>query len=299
MNGVVFQKSKAGTPQGGVISPLLANIALHGMGCGIKEALKMELFNYKKQIYGRASHMHSQHSITTIRYADDFVVIHESREIIEKAKSYIESWLKQIGLTLNEKKTEIVHTLKSIDGCNVGFKFLGFWVRQYYNRSVKRDYVTLIKPSKEGQKRHQKYIGEWIRKMRVETQETVIKKLNPIIRGWANYYRHQVSRKAFETADNHMFWQLWRWACWRHHNLGAKRIKRKYFREYKDSNWKFLTHDGVRLWLHGETHIVRHMKIHGTRTPFDGNLSYWNKRKSNKATNANNFGKSTIQRRCA
>ena len=130
------------------------------MEYGLKEKLKMDLFNYKKQIYGKAAHMHSQNSITIVRYADDFVVIHESREIVEKAKSYIEIWLKQIGLKLNGEKTKIVHTLKPTDGCEVGFKFLGFWIRQYYNRSIKRGYVTLIKPSNESQKKHRKFISD-------------------------------------------------------------------------------------------------------------------------------------------
>ena len=84
MEGIVFQKSLAGTPQGGVISPLLANIALHGLEYETKATLKMDLFNYKKQILGKAAHMHSKNSIAIIRYADDFVVIHESKEIIEK-----------------------------------------------------------------------------------------------------------------------------------------------------------------------------------------------------------------------
>lgn len=200
MEGIVFQKSRAGTPQGGVISPLLANIALHGLEYGTKAALKMDLFNYKKQVYGKASYMHSQHSI--IRYADDFVVIHENKELIEKARVHIEQWLSHIGLKLNEKKTKITHTLKSSDKGCVGFNFLGFHVRQYYNRSIKRGYVTLIKPTKEGQKRHREIIGERINKLKAETQEVVIRSLNPIVRGWANYYRHQVSSKAFEDADN-------------------------------------------------------------------------------------------------
>jgi RNA-directed DNA polymerase len=279
MEGTIFLKSKAGTPQGGVISPLLANIALHGLEYGTKEALKMDLFNYKKRIRGKASYKLSQNSITIIRFADDFVILHESREIIEKAKKHIVNWLKQIGLNLNEKKTKIVHTLKSTDGCEVGFNFLGFWIRQYYNRSIKRGYVTLIKPSLESQKKHRKLISEKINKLKAATQERVISTLNSLIRGWANYYRHQVARKAFETADNYMFIKLWKWARWRHPNLGLKRIKRKYFRQFQNSNWRFSTHDGKVLISHGDIHIIRHMKIHGTRTPYDGDSNYWNKRK--------------------
>ena len=124
------------------------------------------------------------------------------KEIIEKAKLHIEQWLEQIGLKLNEKKTKIVHTLKPFGENGIGFNFLGFHVRQYYNRSTKRGYVTMIKPTKEGQKRHRQIISEKISRLKSETQEVVIKVLNPIVRGWANYYKHQVSRKAFENADN-------------------------------------------------------------------------------------------------
>lgn len=278
MEGIVFHRSLAGTPQGGVISPLLANIALHGLEYDTKAALKMDLFNYKKRILGKAAHMYSQRSISIIRYADDFVVIHESKEIIEKAKAHIEQWLEQIGLKLNEKKTKIVHTLKPFSENDIGFNFLGFHVRQYYNRSIKRGYVTMIKPTKEGQKRHRQIIRERISRLKSETQEVVIKVLNPIVQGWANYYKHQVSRKAFENADNYMFSRLWKWARWRHPNLGLRRIKRKYFRKYRNSKWRFSTHEGLILRLHGDTHIIRHKKIHGTRSPFDRDNKYWVKR---------------------
>ncbi|GHT96088.1 hypothetical protein FACS1894122_14140 [Alphaproteobacteria bacterium] len=241
LEGEIFQKSRAGTPQGGVISPLLANIVLHGLECETKKALKTDLFNYMKETRGKASHMQSQGNIAIIRYADDFVVIHESLELIEKAKEFVQQWLKQIGLKLSETKTRITHTLKPIDGCAVGFKFLGFWIRQYYVKCCKRGYITLIKPSPDGQKRHREIIRERINKLKAATQETVIKTLNPVIRGWANYYKSQVARKAFESADNYMFGRLWKWARWRHPHKGLKWIKRKYFRQHKNAKWRFLT----------------------------------------------------------
>jgi RNA-directed DNA polymerase len=136
MEDEVFYKSKAGTPQGGVISPLLANVALDGLEYDMKQALKVDLFNYMKKKQKVACTRDAQKSISIIRYADDFVVIHEKLCIIEKAKKFVQQWLKQIGLTLSETKTRITHTLKSIKDGEVGFKFLGFWVRQYPTKNA-------------------------------------------------------------------------------------------------------------------------------------------------------------------
>jgi RNA-directed DNA polymerase len=131
MEGDVFQKTKAGTPQGGVISPLLANIALHGLEYEIKKELREDLFQYAKMKKKRRSYEQAADNITIVFYADDFVIIHESEEVIQKAKEFVEEWLKQIGLTLNKVKTRIIHTLKSKDGNKAGFDFLGFSIKQY------------------------------------------------------------------------------------------------------------------------------------------------------------------------
>ncbi len=124
--------TNSGTPQGGVISPLLANIALHGLEYEVKQNLQNDLFQYLKQTKGKANKTAVNCSISVIRYADDFVVVHKSRKIIEKAKSFIKRWLKKIRLKLSNEKTEIRHNLRrsKIDS-KVGFEFLGFEVRQY------------------------------------------------------------------------------------------------------------------------------------------------------------------------
>ncbi|GHU15481.1 hypothetical protein FACS189449_13110 [Alphaproteobacteria bacterium] len=149
MEGDVFQKTKAGTPQGGVISPLLANIALGGLEYETKKALGEELFVYAKGKQSKIGRKDARNQLSIIRYCDDFVIIHESLELIEKAKEFVQQWLRQMGLELSETKTRIRHTLKSIDGGEIGFKFLGFWVRQYHDKCRKRGYITLIKPSPE------------------------------------------------------------------------------------------------------------------------------------------------------
>ncbi|GHT99450.1 hypothetical protein FACS1894126_5680 [Alphaproteobacteria bacterium] len=124
MEGDVFQKTKAGTPQGGVISPLLANIALDGLEYETKKALGEELFVYAKGKQSKIGRKDARNQLSIIRYCDDFVIIHESLELIEKAKEFVQQWLRQMGLELSETKTRIRHTLKSIDGGEIGFKFL-------------------------------------------------------------------------------------------------------------------------------------------------------------------------------
>lgn len=198
-----------------------------------------------------------------IRYADDFVVMHESRDIIDKAKKYIENWLKNIGLQLNVEKTRIVHTLRTIDKTQPGFDFLGFKVRQFYVKNKKSGYVTIIKPNFESQKRHRKKIRHIIDKLSSATQKQIIEALNPEVRGWANYYKAQVARKAFEKMDDYMWWRLWKWARLKHPNKGAKWIKRKYFRYYEGNSWRFMTHQNDLLNLHRDISYKKTRKSQG------------------------------------
>ncbi|GHT91848.1 hypothetical protein FACS1894122_04860 [Alphaproteobacteria bacterium] len=185
MEGEVFHKTKTGTPQGGVISPLLANIALHGVEYETKKALQEDLFQYLKKKYPKASRKKSADTMSIVFYADDFVIIHESEEIVLKAKEFVEEWLKKVGLTINQSKTRIVHTLKSKDGNKGGFDFLGFSIRQYPTKTRVKGYKTLTKPSPEGQKRHRKAIDVRLKYLTAATQEEVIKALNPVIKGWS------------------------------------------------------------------------------------------------------------------
>jgi RNA-directed DNA polymerase len=293
MEGEVFHKTKAGTPQGGVISPLLANIALHGLEYETKKALAPNLLRYVRKKSDKAGNKEAQKALSIIRYADDFVIIHESEEIILEAKKFTEEWLRQIGLRLNELKTRIIHTLKSQDKAKGGFNFLGFYVRQYPVKCRKKGYITLIKPSTDGQKRHMAIIGKTLKYLSAATQKKVIDKLNPIINGWSNYYKSAVACKVFQRIDNYMFVVLWKWARWRHPNKGLRWIKRKYFKGYKGDTWRFATSDNYRLILHSETHIKRHVKIQGTKTPYDGNFQYWSKRSGKK-----NFSIHDLARRC-
>jgi RNA-directed DNA polymerase len=151
-------------------------------------------------------------------------------------------------------------------------------VRQYPVKCRRSGYATLIKPSPEGQSRHMAIIRETLKLTLAAEQEEVIKRLNPIIRGWSNYYKHSIASAIFSKIDDYMFHRLWNWACKRHPTKGAGWIKSKYFRRYRENCWRFRTHDGNMLNLHSDTHIKRYIKIQGIRTPFDGDTEYWTQR---------------------
>jgi RNA-directed DNA polymerase len=231
-----------------------------------------------KRIYGKnETWKHILTSISIIRYADDFVVLHKDREIIMKAKAYIERWLTGVGLELKPSKTRIGHTLLNENG-TAGFNFLGFEIRQYPVKTNKLGYKTLIKPSKEAVKRHLREMGQTIKSLRGATQEAVISKLNPMVKGWSRYYLSSVARRTFTYADDRLHRKLWRWARFRHPHKGERWTKRKYFRTHGGFNWRFMTHDGKFLMRYEDHKIQRHVKVEGTRTPYDGDWVYWTKR---------------------
>lgn len=178
-----------------------------------------------------------------IRYADDLVVLHEDLTVIEKCQQILTEWLSEMGLELKATKTRISHTLEAVSG-EAGFDFLGFNVRQYkvskYNSGKRMSgYKTLIKPSKKAVTRHAENVRDVIRSMKAAPQEAVISKLNPIIRGWANYYSTVVSSECFGYLDDLIHWKLWRWAKFRHPHKGDIWVKRKYFRTHGTNNWAF------------------------------------------------------------
>ena len=190
-----------GTPQGGVISPLLANVALHGL----EEEVKSLAGNSKVK----------RQELTVVRYADDFVVMHKDRKMVEKAQEVIADWLGKIGLELKPEKTQITHTL---NGENPGFNFLGFNVRQYEagkyhtgrNASGKPlGFKTLIKPSKESIGRHKERLSNVVKGYKNAPQAALISKLNPIIRGWSNYFRTVVSKETYSDMDSYLWKILW------------------------------------------------------------------------------------------
>ncbi len=256
-----FEKTDKGTPQGGVISPLLANIALQGLEEYVCQGALKDGF--------------------LIRYADDFVFIHPSKSAIEiTARDRIDRFLGGLGLEVKESKTRVAHT-------STGFDFLGFNVRQYKvgeyraasNGKFKLGFKTLIKPSKEAIKRHLEKIAGVIDKHHNAPQEALIGKLNPIIRGWCNYYSSVVSKSDFSRCNHLVLKKLLAWAKRRKgKNQGVKDVVNKYWRQIGNQKWVFATHNGYELYNHASTPIVRHTKIQGERTPFDGDEIYWSLR---------------------
>lgn len=269
-----------GSPQGGVISPLLANIALHGMELRIKE--------YAATLKGTKSE--NKKSLSLIRYADDFVILHKDLNVINTCKGIIEEWLKEIGLELNQEKTKITHTLHKHEGNNPGFNFLGFNIRQYpvgkyqsgkNTKGTTLGFKTIIKPSKEKVKEHYRELAEIVDKHKASQQHVLISKLAPIIKGWCNYYRTVCSKDTFSKVYSLLFKKLLGWGFRRHSNKSKNWAINKYWLSVGMDNWVFgCDKEGVKLSLpkHTETKIVRHIKVKGESSPYDGNSTYWGAR---------------------
>jgi RNA-directed DNA polymerase len=277
IDGGTLFPTEAGTPQGGVISPLLANIALHGLEEAIAKHYPVRIGSDKK---GRI-----EWKPKVIRFADDFVVLHPSLEVIKQVQEIASAWLADMGLELKPSKTRITHTLQEYNG-NVGFDFLGFEIRQYAvgkthtgtnSNGVPLGYKTIIKPSKEAQKRHVQAISELVRVNANSNQGTLIGKLNPIIRGWANYYSTVASGKTFARMGHATYLMLRNWAIKRHKTKPKSWIVRKYW-HLTDGKWDFSSEDGKQLFNHTQTRIRRYTKVKGARSPYDGDWVYWTSR---------------------
>jgi RNA-directed DNA polymerase len=245
-----FHATTAGVQQGGVISPVIANVALDGL-----ESL----------LLGKASY---------IRYADDFVVTGRSEEELQKLRPIVENFLAERGLELNTEKTKIVHVKD-------GFDFLGFNVRSYNGKCI-------VKPQKAKVHAILEKIRLWLKTHKSVAAEGVIQYLNPVLRGWANYYRRANSRQSFEYVDCEVWRALWRWCLRRHPEKPQKWVYGRYFKPVKGRKWTFFSR--VRSKTTGEEYdlqlinitdisIVRHVKVAGSASPDDAKLrEYWHKR---------------------
>ena len=292
MDKGILEETDSGTPQGGVISPLLANIALHGM---IKDTEN----HFPRTKRKEDGSLHREYKPKIIRYADDFVVLHEDYDVILQCKTLIAQWLEKVGLELKPEKTSIRHTLKSIehDGKTIdpGFDFLGFNIRSYpvgKHHSGKTGgnskwgieskaigFKTLIKPSKKKILAHHEAIKEVVKANKKAPQELLIARLNPIIRGWCNYYRTVTSRETFSSEDSILWNTLRAWTV----NRKKKETPlydalKKYFSYGKQGKWTFQTREYV-LYHHTETEIKRHTLVKPESSPYDGNWTYWSKRR--------------------
>jgi RNA-directed DNA polymerase len=166
----------------------------------------------------------------------------------------------------------------------VGFNFLGFTIRQYPvgtcaaghdawgNRLA---FKARTRPSKEAIKHHQEELKRIVRAHKAATQAELIEALNPVITGWANYYRTVAAKRVFNACDHHLFALLWRWARRRHPNKSSAWLYRRYWTTIGQNHWRFGSPAGLVLAQHVRTAIRRHVKVRGVASPFDGNLVYW------------------------
>ncbi len=222
-----------------------------------------------------------------IMYADDVVVLHEDRQVLEHCQELLITWLADIGLTLNPAKSHMSHTL---EGDQAGFDFLGFNIRQYRvgkYQSGKRSngqplgFKTLIKPAKTNVTDHLAELGRIIDRGRALPQGLLIHQLNPKIRGWAIYYRNVVSQAVYSRLDYLMWTKLRHWARWRHPRKSTAWALRRYWHRI-DTRLTFAPSgtdpDAVHLLTHSQVSIKRHVKVQGNRSPYDGDWVYWSTR---------------------
>jgi RNA-directed DNA polymerase len=231
--------TEEGTPQGGIISPTLANITLDGL----EKELKRKFPTHKGK------------KVNLVRYADDFSVTGNSKKVLEEVRPVIENFLKERGLELSQEKTRITHI-------EDGFDFLGENIRKYKGK-------LLIKPSKENFKAISSKIREVISSHKTIKQSCLIQLLNPLIRGWSNYHSGIVAKETYSKLDKIIWEKLWQWCCRRHPNKGKRWIKAKYFKQVGSRNWVFKAKTGETLLKAADTKIVRHINIKGEYNPYD------------------------------
>lgn len=255
--GFVFNQqlftTEEGTPQGGIISPTLANMTLDGLQKILLEKYKVRKVNNKGY----------SPKVNLVRYADDFIITARNKEILtEEVAPLLKEFLSARGLTLSEEKTKITHI-------EDGFDFLGFNVQKYKGK-------LLIKPSTKGQKQFKEKVKEIISSHKSIPQESLIRMLNPVITGWGNYYRHQVSAKIFQDLDKYIFRRLFEWSLRRHPSKGKRWVANKYFNIEKYGKWVFASsfkndksNKVYPLKKLAEIKITRYTKVKHDANPYD------------------------------
>src|SRR3954451_6860394 len=257
-----FAPTEEGAPQGGVISPLLMNIALHGMetAAGVRYHLT-----------GTRAGKTMPESPVLIRYADDLIALCHSREQTDQVKARLAEWLIPRGLSFNQDKTQITHLDQGVD-------FLGFTIRRYPNGKL------LTKPSNNALRRIRRRLSAEMKALRGANADAVIAKINPIITGWAAYYRIGASKHAFGALDAHLWRLAYKWARFSHPNKSTRWVLARYFGMFnraRRDKWVFGSREtGFYLRKFAWTPIVRHRMVTGTASPDDPALTdYWSLRR--------------------
>jgi RNA-directed DNA polymerase len=258
-SGKGFAPAEEGTPQGGVISPLLLNVALHGLE---------EAAGVRYRSPGGKTGDTKAGAPSLIRYADDLVALCESQEQAHQVKERLAEWLALRGLVFNEDKTRVVHLERD------GFNFLGYNVRRYPNGKL------LIKPSKAAIRRIRTRLATEMHALRGSNAVAVLVTVSPIVRGWAAFYRCVVSKKVFSSLDDYMWKLTYKWARYSHRNKPRSWIIHQYYGQFntaRQDRWVFGHRaSGAYLPRFSWTPIVRHYMVPGTASPDDPQLSqYW------------------------
>ncbi len=274
----VFCETDSGTPQGGIISPLLANIALDGLDRLLSQYEKVRTYPFFDKNRGKVRHNKIKYAkYGFIRYADDFIITAETKQDIKDIYPTVERWLGEKGLKLSQEKTNITHVGK-------GFNFLGFNIRQLKGS-------TYCFPQKEKVLTKLREIRAWLKTNKQATTENVIGYLNPIIRGVGNFYKIGSAKQVLDYFDHQIWKALWAWAKRRHATpkKGAGWVKKNYFCVHKGQDWTFFakTHDRrgnpryIYVFKASSIPIERHVKVKGTASPDDPTLTkYWKDRQS-------------------
>jgi len=257
-----FAPTEEGAPQGGVISPLIMNVALHGLETAA---------GVRYHSTGTRAGKTKPNCPVVVRYADDLLALCHSREQAEQVKARLAEWLTPRGLVFNEDKTQITHLDQGVD-------FLGFTIRRYRNGKL------LTKPSNEALRRIRKRLSAEVTALRGANADAVITKLNPIITGWAAYYRIGVSKRAFGALDAHLWRLVYKWARFSHSNKSTRWAIARYFGKFNPSRgdkWVFGSREtGYYLRKFAWTPIVRHRMVAGAASPDDPSLTdYWDQRR--------------------
>ena len=245
----LFHPTDEGTPQGGIISPVLANMTLDGLERNLKE---------------RFSKNKPSPKVNFARYADDFIVTAKSKELLEnEVLPVIQTFLEERGLELSKEKTKITHI-------DEGFDFLGQTLCKFKGK-------LLIRPAKKNLHVFLTKVRKLANDNKQATAGHMVMLLNPVIRGWANYHKHVVSKEIYGSVDNAIFKTLWQWAKRRHRNKGKRWVKDKYFRQLGNRNWVFTgvlprangKSQPVHIVYAADTPIRRHIKVIGKANPYD------------------------------
>ncbi|MCP4286574.1 MAG: group II intron reverse transcriptase/maturase, partial [Gammaproteobacteria bacterium] len=248
MEEEAFYPTTQGVPQGGLISPVIGNMTLDGL---------------EQVVRGKTEWFRRKHNINFVRYADDFIITANNNEVLQQLTPQIEAFLDERGVSLSKEKTKITHISE-------GFDFLGQNVRKHVRANGQLGKIQ-ITPSKASFQRVIEKVKLLTKRHRGATPKVLIEKLNPVLRGWANYHRHVICGETFGKLDSYVWGRLYRWCKRRHPDKTGRWIAERYFLNRGSHKWRF-TDPGTGTSLikvAEEVKHKRHVKIRSAANPFD------------------------------